>query len=197
MNYLAHILLSGDEDLVMVGNFMGDGVKGSDLSHLSPPVQLGVRLHRAIDSFTDQHPMAKLGRDRLRGKCGKYAGVVLDMLYDHVLAANWSIYHNEPLGDYIQRKYSVLKRNQGVMPDRIQVMLPYMIAQDWLGSYAEVQGIARALSGVAKRSSAGSKISGAEVILLENEDAFRNEFDQLFSDVFDMSMTMLKDEDRR
>lgn len=175
---------------------MGDGVKGSNLSHLSPPLQLGVRLHRAIDSFTDQHPMARVGRARLRGKCGKYAGVVLDMLYDHVLAANWSAYHNEPLPEYIQRKYSVLKRNQSVMPDRIQLMLPYMIAQDWLGSYAEVGGIARALSGVAKRSSAGAKISGAEVILLENQEAFRAEFDQLFSDVFDMSMAMLGDEDR-
>jgi acyl carrier protein phosphodiesterase len=191
VNYLAHILLSGENDLILVGNFMGDGVKGSQLDYLHPEVEAGVRLHRAIDSYTDQHPITADGRSRLRPKCGKYAGVVLDMIYDHILAANWVHYHDEPLDSFVARKYEVLERNIHHMPDRIQYMLPYMIAGDWLGNYANISGLATALNGVSKRAKAGAFIAGSEYILQENTGTFKTEFDQLFSDLFEMSNTML------
>lgn len=192
VNYLAHIFLSGKNELLLVGNFMGDGVKGSQLDHLHPTVRQGIALHRAIDSFTDDHPMAHLGRQRLRSRSGKYAGVVLDMLYDHILASEWSQYHEDPLADFLTEKYGILDHHVELMPTRIQRMLPHMIQGDWLGNYAQMDGLSRALSGMSRRASDGGKIIGAERILKDHYTVYREEFDVLFRDVSQMAEELIE-----
>lgn len=177
MNFLAHLYLSGAQPLVIVGNFMGDAVKGRDLSRFPAPLEQGIRLHRAIDHFTDTHPLQRAGRERTREYAGRYSGVVMDLFYDHLLASDWSRWHAEPLPEFAQRMYALLLEHRHLMPQRTQEMLPYMVKYDWLASYAHVNGLARALSGLAQRVPEGHVMRGAERILLNDLDEFRNEFE--------------------
>lgn len=176
MNYLAHLYLSGDEPLVMVGNFMADAVKGRDLSAHHPDVQRGIRLHRRIDSFTDQHPITAIGRSRVRAHCGKYAGVALDLFYDHLLASEWQLHRTGSLQHFAQRCYALLHRERARMPERTRHMLPYMVQGDWLTSYASIGGIGAALHGLSRRAVHAEALSGAEAVLHEHIGIYRSEF---------------------
>ena len=88
MNFLAHAVLSFENPELMVGNFIADFVKGNDYLQYQDPVKRGILLHRDIDQFTDQHPTVRLSKSRLYDAFGHYAGVIVDMYYDHFLAAN-------------------------------------------------------------------------------------------------------------
>ncbi|MBL7963972.1 MAG: DUF479 domain-containing protein [Flavobacteriales bacterium] len=176
MNFLAHLYLSGEDPGVITGNFMGDSVKGRDLQHLQPSVALGVRLHRAIDHFTDTHPLTGTARERLRTHSGRYAGVALDMIYDHLLASSWPEWHAEPLPRYAQRMYHLLQQHSHLMPPRTRQMLPYVVAGDWLGSYAREEGLARALDGLSRRAREADRLKGAEQVLRTHRLAFEDEF---------------------
>ena len=177
MNYLGHLFLSGDDPLVTVGNFMADEVKGRDLSRFLPAVERGIRLHRAIDSYTDQHPAQRSGRARVRTHAGRYAGVAMDLFYDHLLASRWSEHHPEPLHRFTQRMYALLHEHSDLLPMHTRLMLTYMEADDWLGSYARIDGIAQALAGMAHRTGAGDFLRGAEKVLVEHRTAYEAEFD--------------------
>lgn len=175
MNFLGHLLVSGDDPLVITGNFMGDAVKGRDLSLHAERVQAGIRMHRAIDTFTDNHPLTLRGRERLRAHAGKYAGVALDLFYDHVLAAQWQAVSPEPLHRFAQRIYALLEAHRDLMPERTRVMLTHMVKGDWLLSYAHIEGTGRALAALAGRVPGGQRLRGAETVLVEHIDAYRRE----------------------
>ena len=100
MNYLAHIYLSGTNDLLKIGNFMADSIKGHDYEKFDSEIKKGILLHRHIDSFTDSHPIYRQSKHRLHEKYGHYSGVIMDILYDHFLAKNWSKFSDEKLDDY-------------------------------------------------------------------------------------------------
>src|SRR5690606_5275468 len=131
MNFLAHIYLSGDNDLVKIGNFMADGIRGKDYEQFPPEIKKGILLHRAIDTFTDAHPIFRQGTKRLHGKYHHYAGVVMDVYYDHFLAKNWQRYSTENLKDYAARFYQSLEDNYHFLTDRVKYMLPIMKEHDW------------------------------------------------------------------
>ncbi|MEO8588267.1 MAG: ACP phosphodiesterase [Flavobacteriales bacterium] len=183
MNFLGHLFLSGDEPLVITGNFMADAVKGRDLSRFHPDLQRGIRLHRAIDSFTDQHPANRTGRERVRTHAGRYSGVVMDLFYDHLLASRWSDRSKEPLPEFAQRMYTLLLDHGEHLPERTAHMLPFMVKHDWLTSYATLQGIGRALAGLAQRVPMGSPMVGAERVLAGHIDVYRSEFDVFLPDI--------------
>jgi acyl carrier protein phosphodiesterase len=96
MNFLAHIYLSGDNDLLKIGNFMADSIRGHHYEDYPTEIRKGILLHRAIDSFTDMHPIYRQSKHRLHEKYGHYSGVIMDIFYDHFLAKNWNKYSNEP-----------------------------------------------------------------------------------------------------
>ncbi len=185
MNFLGHLFLSGEEPLVIVGNFMADAVKGRDLSRFDPAIQRGIRLHRAIDSFTDRHPLVVTGRDRARIHAGRYAGVVMDLFYDHLLAANWERWHPERLERFAQRMYGILHIHRELLPPRTRQMLPYMVQGDWLSSYASLAGVGRALTGLSQRAREGGAMHGAERILAENLNEYTIEFNGFLPQVRD------------
>lgn len=176
MNFLGHLFLSGTDPEVIVGNFMGDAVKGRDLSRFPTGIERGLRLHRAIDSFTDGHPIQQQGRERAHGHAGRYASVVMDLFYDHVLAVHWEEFHPEPLQRFSARMYELLLRNEARMPERTRRMLPYMVQGDWLTSYATLEGIGRALEGLSHRVPEGGPMRGAERILQEHLNLYTEEF---------------------
>jgi acyl carrier protein phosphodiesterase len=176
MNHLAHLHLSGTNEQVIVGNFMADAVKGTRLEHLSQGLRAGVRLHRAIDAFADQHPSAFASRERLRKVCGKYAGVALDMVNDHLLAISWAHYAGEPLKDFAQRQYALLQRHAHEMPEITRLMLGDLVANDRLVSYSTEQGLLRALQGLARRAPRASALPLAVGELSTYRTEFLKEF---------------------
>jgi acyl carrier protein phosphodiesterase len=176
MNYLGHLYLAGQDPLVVVGNFMADAVKGRDLSRFPEAVQRGIRMHRAIDTFTDAHPLQRAGRERLRPHAGRYSGVVMDLFFDHLLAVDWGRWHTDALPDFAQRMYALLQAHAHLMPHRTQDMLSYMVRYDWLTSYATTEGLARALHGLSHLVPEGEVMRGAEQVLLDHFEDYRNEF---------------------
>ncbi len=183
MNYLGHLLVSGDDPLVITGNFMADAVKGRDLSTYAAGLQQGIRLHRRIDVYTDNHPITLTGRERLREHCGKYAGVALDVLYDHCIAATWNELHDEPLPRFTDRMYALLTANVQLMPERTRMMLPYMVRGNWLGTYATVEGVGRVLDGMSRRVPAGIRLRGAEHVLLQHYEEYIAECSSFLRDL--------------
>jgi len=183
MNFLGHLYLSGDDPLVITGNFMADAVKGRDLSRFAASLQEGIRLHRRIDSFTDQPRADHEGRAALRAHAGRYAPVVMDLFYDHLLARHWERWHHEPLPEYAQRMYALLRAHEALMPERTRRMLPYMIAGDWLTSYAGLDGLGEALHGLSMRVTGGASMSGAERVMAEHLRLFEDEFNSFLPDL--------------
>lgn len=141
MNYLAHIYLSQEKELLSIGNFMADGIRGQQYLELHPEIQKGILLHRFIDTFTDAHPIYRKSKHRLHEKYGHYSGVIMDIVYDHFLAKNWSTFHTTPLPNFAQNFYSSLKNNLEHLTEKTKKIMPYMIARDWLTSYASLAGL--------------------------------------------------------
>ncbi|CAN5452317.1 acyl carrier protein phosphodiesterase [soil metagenome] len=184
MNFLAHLYLSGNNPEVMVGNFIGDFVKGRDLTPVyGIAIANGIVLHRAIDDFTDHHPIVKQSRSRLFPVYRHYSAVIVDIFYDHFLAANWDVYSKESLDDYAARAYQVLLNHETIVPPGVNQMLSYMIRGNWLVNYGSIEGIQKALTGMARRATFESKMQEATADLERSYDSFQSEFDQFFPEL--------------
>ena len=181
MNFLAHIYLSGDNRLITIGNFIADGIKGKDYKKYPKDIQIGILLHRQIDSYTDAHETVRKSTKRLHEKYGHYSGVIVDILYDHFLAKNWNKYSDVPLSEYVEDFYLSLEEHFGILPLRIQKMMPYMIADNWLLSYASLEGISKVLNGMNRRT---KNVSGMNEAINDLE-IFYNEFENEFTHFFD------------
>jgi len=132
MNFLAHLYLSGDSEGLIVGNFIGDFVKGKNYQNYPDEVAKGILIHRKIDSYTDQHTVVKQSIARLRPFYGKFSGIVVDMFYDHFLAIHWQKFHTFPLPVYCKETYDLLLKHEPSFPLRAKNVLPYMIQHNWL-----------------------------------------------------------------
>ncbi|TGV01026.1 acyl carrier protein phosphodiesterase [Flavivirga rizhaonensis] len=193
MNYLAHIYLSGENDLVTIGNFIADSIKGKDYKKYSKDIQTGILLHRNIDTYTDAHKTVRLSTKRLHEKYGHYSGVIVDILYDHFLAKNWSKYSTVPLDEYVSAFYDSLEEHYNVLPLRIQKIMPYMMADNWLLSYASIRGISRVLDGMNRRTKNRSGMNEAIVELKEFYKEFEDEFTAFFNELITFSKQKLKE----
>ncbi|MGH2664636.1 ACP phosphodiesterase [Flavobacterium sp.] len=183
MNFLAHIYLSGDNDLMKIGNFMADGIRGNDYMNFPEEIKKGILLHRAIDTFTDAHPMYRKSKHRLHQKYGHYAGVIMDIVYDHFLAKNWFAYTDEPLDDYADRFYQSLKDNYDSLTEKTKGMLPYMMARNWLLSYATLAGLEMILFQMDHRTKNRVHMQEAIVELQEYYSDFESEFTSFFAEL--------------
>jgi len=182
MNFLAHIYLSGDDDEIKIGNFIADGIHGKPDQFL-PGVQKGIMIHRAIDSYTDAHPIFRQGTKRLHANYHHYAGVIMDIFYDHFLAKNWAHYHTQPLEEFSTDFYKLLENNYNTLPPRSQGMMPHMMAHNWLLSYASLEGIARTLMQMDHRTKKISGMTNAINELKEFYSEFEAEFTTFFEDI--------------
>ena len=183
MNFLAHIYLSGDNDFIKIGNFMADGIRGKQFEHFPQDVQKGIILHRFIDTYTDSHDVFRQSTKRLHEKYHHYAGVIVDIVYDHFLAKNWSKYSDEKLEDFIDRFYSSLHKNYAILTEKTQDLMPYMIERNWLLSYRTVGGIHQILTQMDRRSKNLSKMQFASEELKEFYAEFEQEFTTFFVEI--------------
>ena len=178
MNFLAHIYLSGENDQMKVGNFIGDWIKGNDHCKYPADIQKGILLHRSIDSFTDNHPIVKKSKNRLNDQYHKYSGIIIDIFYDHYLAHNWKTFSGIELVDFTRNLNNVLVSHMEFLPVEIQEFIPRFMKRRWIESYATLEGIERVLEGMSKHTSLPDKTIDAIVIL-------KNEYDDLKTEFFD------------
>ena len=183
MNFLAHIYLSGDNDLIKIGNFMADGIRGKHYEYLPTEVQKGIVLHRAIDTYTDAHPIFRQSTKRLHHRYHHYAGVIVDIFYDHFLAKNWSNYSNEKLEDYVKRFYDSLETHRDILTEKTVHLKPYMIEHNWLVNYQYTNSIARILTQMDHRTKDVSQMQYAIEELEIYYDEFEGEFTTFFADL--------------
>ena len=192
MNFLAHIYLSGDNDLIKIGNFMADGIRGKQYENYPLEIQKGIILHRAIDTFTDAHPIFRQSTKRLHNNYHHYAGVIVDILYDHFLAKNWNKYSDEKLEDFVEQFYKSLHDNNNVLSERAIRIMPILIEENWLVSYQTIEGIKHILTQMDRRTKNQSKMQFATQELLEFYSEFEDEFTQFFNELILFSNDKIK-----
>ncbi|WP_430408290.1 ACP phosphodiesterase [Kordia sp.] len=187
MNFLAHIYLSHDDNDIKIGNFIADSIRGKKYKNYPSQIQRGILLHRHIDTFTDAHPTVRQSTKRLHKNYSHYSGVIVDILYDHFLAKNWKTYSDIPLATYVEDFYNLLEDNFETLPLNIQRLLPHMIHDNWLLSYASIEGITKVLEGMNRRTQNRSKMNLAVVELQEFYTEFESEFTSFFSELIEFS----------
>jgi len=177
--------------MVTIGNFIADGIRGKKYKTYPIEVQKGILLHRQIDTFTDAHPTVRQSTKKLHENYGHYSGIIVDILYDHFLAKNWSKYSDEPLEDYAENFYQILTDNIEILPQRILKMMPHLISGNWLLSYATKEGIAKVLDGMNKRTKNRSQMNLATKELDLFYDEFEAEFTSFFEELIAFSEAKL------
>ncbi len=183
MNYLAHLFLSGNDDQTMVGNFIGDYVKGSDWGKFPDKIRNGILMHREIDTFTDAHPKFREAKVLFRSEFGLYSGIVVDFLYDHFLATNWNNYSEISLRNFAKQSHAVLLQNFMQLPVRVQGFLPFLIQNRRLESYASTTGIVQALIIMSNYTSLPAKPDFVMNTLQNNYNFFNDNFKIFMSDI--------------
>lgn len=191
MNYLAHAWLARHGDDAILGALLGDFVLGqSALQDWPAPVRVEIVRHRHIDRYTDTHPAVTAARMRFGG-LRRYAGIVLDVYFDHCLAREWSRWSDIPLDDFSARVYRVLKEHRDILPPRLQAIAPHMAEHDWLGSYRQRASVDRAVRGIATRLSRnGDRLVACLSVLRKNKADIDATFETFFPDLITAAARM-------
>lgn len=184
MNYLAHAWLARHSDDAILGALLGDFVFGqSALADWPAPVRDEIVRHRRIDRYTDDHPAVTAMRAGF-GPLRRYAGIALDVYFDHCLAQGWVRWNDAPLATFTARIYGILDERRAVLPPRLAAIAPRMAAHDWLGSYARRESVDAAVRGISTRLSRnGDRLRACLEVLRANEAAAQATFETFFPDL--------------
>lgn len=186
MNFLAHIYLARHSDDAMLGALLGDFVGSADLHRYNAEMQREILLHRRIDSYTDRHPAVIAARSLFPEGRRRFAGILLDVYFDHLLARAWPSYSAIDLDRFNQRFYAVLLAQLPNLPERLKHIAPHMATHDWLGSYRERDSVDRATRRIATRlSRKGERLVECLPLLREHEPAIEHHFEQFFPALID------------
>ena len=184
MNFLAHLYLSSPEPDALAGSLMPDLVRGPLPADAPDRIAAACRLHRHIDAFTDTHPLVAQSKNRIRAKHGRYAGVLVDIFYDHYLARDWMRFSNQSLTSYVSHVYESLDGVREHIPMNMHKALDRMIEQNWLECYAQVDGIRLTLErmsmGLSKRFNRPVVLGPAADELIEQGQALSDDFHAFF-----------------
>jgi acyl carrier protein phosphodiesterase len=183
MNFLAHTYLSGCNEEIIVGNFMGDYVKGRNYLHFPEQIKKGILIHRDIDSFTDTHQITRISKQRVASRYHKYAGIITDIFYDHFLASLWDDYSTLPLNEFVNRTYDLLKRNYQVLPAAIKRWFPTFLENNWMMAYTSVEGIELVLERMSANTSLPDHSAFAVEVLRDQYSLFQNDFLEFFPEI--------------
>ena len=184
MNYLAHAYLASYSDAAMVGALLGDFAKADVWDRYPPQIALEINVHRQIDSYTDSHPVVQAALGLFPGPRRRFAGIVLDVFYDHMLSQRWGAYSDVPRAQFIARFYAALTAHEALLPERLRAMLPSLIGHDWLARYHHMDGVEWAVTRMAQRLSRnGSLLRDGLQDVHANYAALAAGFELLFPDL--------------
>ncbi|NCI47685.1 acyl carrier protein phosphodiesterase [Sediminibacterium soli] len=191
MNYLAHAWLSFRQPSVLVGNMISDFIKGRKQFDYPLPVQEGIRLHRAIDAYTDEHPVTREAKQYFKPAVGLYAGAFVDIVYDHFLALDTAELSETGWKLFSSEVYAMLSDSKQLLPHRFATMFPYMHQQDWLFNYRYRQGIENSFRGLVRRAQYLSDAARPFDAFQEHYDALKTLYGDFFPGVKNMALTHL------
>lgn len=192
MNFLAHLFLSGSNENILIGNFMADHIVGNQFNQYNKEIQLGIFLHRKIDTFTDKHEIVRKSKRRLHPRYGHYDGVIIDILYDYFLAKNWHNYSDIPLQEYANSVYDILTKNYDMLPIKSQQFIKYMIEYNILYNYQFEEGIEKVLKGMNRRTKEKSQMNFAIEDLKIHHQKLEKDFTFFFNDLQEYTKQQLK-----
>jgi acyl carrier protein phosphodiesterase len=183
MNFLAHLYLSQNNTNIMIGNFIADHVRGNHLGHYTKEIQLGIILHREIDTFTDTHEIVRKSKRRLHERYRHYDGVIIDIFYDYFLAKNWANYSAIPLSIYANTINQLFEKKSSELPVKSQNFIKYMIEYNILYNYQFKEGIQKVLNGMNHRTKGKSQMNLALEDLNSLEKELEEDFTLFFKDL--------------
>lgn len=200
MNFLAHIVLSGNREGVIMGNYVGDFIKGlltaEKTKNWNEDYLLGLKLHRFIDSFTDTHELVRETKKVAAVSSGKLAGIVMDIYFDYFLARYFDAYFPVPLAVYTHDFYSILEKNEHLVPEIMIPMMRSMVRQDWLTGYATIDGIDLTFQRLSRRADFLAPIRTAADDLQEHEDFYLEQFKRFFPELQKQSARFITENER-
>lgn len=181
MNYLAHILLADDSHEARLGALLGDFTRAGNEADFGPVIQAEILMHRRVDSYTDSHELVREAKTLFAPGRRRFAGIVLDIFYDHLLVQRWSHYCSQPADDFIAAFYRGLQASPHLFPPRFAAIAARMVEEDWLGSYATVAGMEWTVQRVSRRLSRdGHLLRECLLDLRSHHAAIASGFDQFF-----------------
>ncbi len=192
MNFLAHLHLARPEPASRLGNLLGDFVRGRPDERFSPPIWRGIMHHRHLDAFTDTHPRWRQSRSRLSRDRVRFAGIVVDVFYDHFLSRHWERFApgGQALGEFIDACHRDLRDAAPLGPDDANTVIERMTRQGWLASYASLDGIDEAMRRISRRSPRLGPMAGAIADLEAHYPAFETDFLAFYPDAMAKSETL-------
>jgi len=185
MNWLAHVFLSPPAEVdFQLGNLLADLVRGDDRGGMSAQFLRGAQCHKAIDSYTDAHPVVRRSRARIGSEYRRFSGVLVDIFYDYLLASRWSAYAAVPLDRFTGDFYAAVRRRGMPLPEQAQVTLTHILREDLLGSYRHLDGVERALARLggylSRRWNREFALERGAAILRTQEQDFAADFAEFF-----------------
>ncbi len=193
MNYLAHIRLAGDDPECLIGNFLGDFVKGR-LSEdcYTPGIRRGIMMHRRIDAWTDSHEITRECVRLISPERRRWGRVILDIFYDHLLAVNWESYSNESLRDFLDRAYGIILGAADIFPERAAARIITIIEDGWIEKYRSVSGLSIVFEGMSRRVRRKNPLSGSERELVAHYDEMNGHFNRFFPEILEYAKHLEK-----
>lgn len=177
MNFLAHLFLGPKDPEQALGSLLGDFVRGPvDRLELPEGVRQGIWLHRRIDSFTDAHALVALSKGRVSPERRRYAGIMIDMFYDHLLARHWDAFADQPITEFSEEMYALLLAQRAIIPANAWPVIERMARHDWLTSYARIAVLHRALDNISLRLRRANPLPGSACELERDYAGFEADF---------------------
>jgi acyl carrier protein phosphodiesterase len=183
MNWLAHLYLSEPSPVFRIGNLLPDLAAAPVLEGLGREFRRGMARHRRIDAFTDRNPIFRQSLARIEAPHRRYGGILVDVFYDHFLARDWPSFSSQPLPAFVAEVYASFEPLRAEIPAVAYHRLEQMRANDWLGSYGNLSGIAVTLSRMAARFSRPTPIADAVSVLEQNYGALYSDFLAFFPEL--------------
>jgi len=190
MNYLAHLYLAEDTPESILGNFLGDFVKGTGISHYSDSIKKGIDTHRKVDAFTDLHPLFKQSKRLICDRNRRYAGVIVDIFYDHFLAKNWSEYSHVSLLEFSLKVSRIFKEHNLILPETLRSNVLSLGLEKLLMSYANIEGINKSLQKVSQRSKRETQLESSVDDLINNYEELESNFSKFFPDLVEYTYSL-------
>jgi acyl carrier protein phosphodiesterase len=193
MNLLAHALLAEPDSELMFGSLIGDFVRGRIDPALPPKVRAGIALHRAVDAYTDTHRDVVAARALFDPPWRRYAGVLLDVWFDHLLAREWHDHGEGALDAFSLRVRGVLGANAPIVPERMRAFVSYLGAHDLPARYRDAAVIGDVLHAMSRRLKRANPLAGALPVLVALDAPLRERFEAFFPDLRAFALTRRED----
>lgn len=185
MNHLAHFHLSAPQPALIVGSLLGDYVKGRLNGKRPVNLDLGIKLHRVIDGFTDRHPVVRRSWRRFDPEFRRYAPVMTDIIFDHFLANEWNTFHDKSLSHFHDEIFAAINDYRSQLPDAAHRWSERMESSRALTSYIDTEFVHRSFVHLSTRLSRRNPLAEAYGQFATHRETLHADFQYFYPDLID------------